>query len=126
MSKFFGLKDFVYEQGITMGEFKNLDVKTQELWRKKHQEKLKERLKERDESYEKHLFFNVFLPFKHVDPKTFDFLAKWKQEEWKKQFAKWLDIQKQPQGSYRNEDEYWNDFLADIGVPMGPDGPLGI
>ena len=61
---FYTLKDFVHEQGLNMGEFKRLDMETQQKWRQIHQRKLKEKLIERDKSYDEYLFNYVFLPLK--------------------------------------------------------------
>jgi hypothetical protein len=36
------LKDFVHDQGLTMGEFKRLDLETQEKWRSIHRRKHRE------------------------------------------------------------------------------------
>jgi hypothetical protein len=37
------LKDFVHDQGLSMGEFKRLDLETQEKWRVIHRRKHRER-----------------------------------------------------------------------------------
>lgn len=129
MAKFYSLKDFVHEQGLTMDEFKHLDKETQENWRKIHQKKLKERLAERDE----YVFRNYFLDcLKHVDPDTFDTLAEWKQEEWRRQYTEWKKEQEFFKAKSRKSQDKLNQesamqTLCDCGIPFGADGsPLGI
>jgi hypothetical protein len=86
VAKLYSLKDFVHDQGLDMGEFKRLNKETQKKWREIHQRKVQEKLAERDEWTFKYYFL---AELKHVDPDTFDDLAEWKQEEWRKQYAEW-------------------------------------
>lgn len=129
MGKFYSLKDFVHEQGLNMGEFSRLDKETQEKWREIHQRKLKEKLAERDENIFRHLFL---ADVRHVNPDTFDDLAQWKQEEWRKQYAQWKKDEQRRMQRERMPKEQRDrlaayDVLRECGVPFGPDdSPLGI
>ena len=127
---FYTLKDFVHEQGLNMGEFKRLDMKTQQKWRQIHQRKLKEKLIERDKAYDEYLF-DSFLRSKYVNPDTFDDLAEWKKEEWHRQFEEWKKEQARIEAQARKSKEQIEyetamQFLYECGVPFDIDGPLGI
>ena len=100
---FYTLKDFVHEQGLNMGEFNRLDKETQEKWREIHQRKLKQKLKERDEWEDEYAFKYEFLPLKHVNPDTFDSMAEWKQEEWKKQFKEWKRLKRHQSNKMKSQ-----------------------
>lgn len=119
----------MHEQGLNMGEFHRLDKETQQKWREIHQRKLQERLIERDENVFRYWFL---AEIKHVDPDTFDELADWKKEEWRKQYAQWKKDEQRRMQRERMPKEQRDrlaayDVLRECGVPFGPDGsPLGI
>lgn len=125
------LKFFLESQGITMAEFKEMDVKQQNKLKNKHKRALQkeqymEHVKRVEEANEKK-FFEVFLPMKHVNPDTFDSLADWKKEEWRKQFNKYIKeeeiIKEISKKSKREiEDEYIIEYFLECGIPIYLDG----
>jgi hypothetical protein len=129
VAKLYSLKDFVHDQGLDMGEFKRLNKETQKKWREIHQRKVQEKLAERAEWTSKYYFL---AELKHVDPDTFDDLAEWKQEEWRKQYAEWKkdeEYRKCCERKPKRQMDYESaiDVLFDCGIPCGADGsPLGI
>ena len=115
-----------------MDEFKKLDPEKQQEIRAMHHVKNVEEQKEIERNKDKYLFYSVFLPLKHVNPDTFDSLAQWKREEWRRQFEEWKwEQQFWERQRRKTKDEIMFEeamsILAECHVPFDPCGtPLGI
>ena len=93
------LKDFVHEQGLNMGEFKRLDIETQQKWRQIHQRKLKERLAEIDEIG----FKLCFLEFQHnITEEEFNKLPQAEQDEWQRKYKEYKKQEQRKRTAKRN------------------------
>ena len=89
MAKYYSFKDYISDMGLDMSDFKRLDNKTQEKWIAKHQKKINEISKERDELHDIFMFQCMFLKTKEVTVEEFEKLTEKKKSELKKQYENW-------------------------------------